>query len=179
MTDTTGTPPVGGPNRPTIEAVHRDIALANQYRMELIKYLLAIAAALFAFTVTFRPTLSHVAAPWAMWIGWLGLGVSMVGGLVHMLGWDHYYKSYRDHDWGNSDPVAGKDAGRAARKIINRWRRPGMIAQFGGFVAGVLFIGIFAAANIDNVRRSEPSQGQSCAPSAGPSCTPTTSSPAR
>ena len=30
----------GGRGLPTIEAVHRDIALANQYRLELIKYLL-------------------------------------------------------------------------------------------------------------------------------------------
>ena len=43
-------------------SVLRDIALANQYRIELIKYLLAIAAALFAFTVAYRPSLMRVEA---------------------------------------------------------------------------------------------------------------------
>jgi hypothetical protein len=108
-----------GERKPTIDAIQRDIALANTYRLELIKYLLAIAAALFAFTVTFRPSLSRVDLPWAMWLGWIGLGISMVGGIFHMLGWDHYYKSYRDHDWGHADSNEGKRAGKAARRTIS------------------------------------------------------------
>jgi hypothetical protein len=141
--------------KPTIDALHRDIALANQYRLELIKYLLAIAAALFAFTITFRPSLSHVDLACAMWLGWTGLGISMIGGMFHMLGWDHYYKSYRDYDWKHKGSEEGKRAGKAARASINNWRRLAMVMQFGGFVLGVIAIGLFAGANIDNVRKPE------------------------
>jgi len=142
------------PRTPTIEAIQRDVGLANQYRIELIKLLLTIAAALLAFTVAFRPSLTRIDIGWAMWAGWLGLAVSMIGGLFHMLGWDHYYKSYRDHDWGNKDdPAAGKASGRAARKRINAWRRLSMYAQFGGFVVGVAGVALFAAINIDNAQK--------------------------
>jgi hypothetical protein len=148
--------PAAVAGRPTIDAIHRDIALANKYRIELIKYLLAISAALFAFTVTYRPSLTRVDVSWAMWLGWAGLGVSMVGGMFHMLGWDHYYKSYRDHDWkGRADPAAAKLAGKAARKKINAWRRFALLAQFLGFIVGVFGIGLFAAVNIDNVRKPD------------------------
>ena len=150
-------------NKPTIEALHRDVALANKYRLELIKYLLAIAAALFAFTVTFRPSLSRVDLAWAMWLGWVGLGISMIGGMFHMLGWDHYYKSYRDHDWKHADPEEGKRAGKVARATINRWRRLAMLMQFGGFVLGVVGVGLFAGVNIDNVRKVEDGASQQTA----------------
>jgi hypothetical protein len=139
--------------KPTIEAIQRDIALANTYRIELIKYLLAIAAALLAFTVTFRPTLWRVDLAWAMWCGWFGLGLSLIGGMFHMLGWDHYYKSYRDYDH------KGKaQAGKAARHSINQWRRSAMILQFGGFIIGVAGVALFAAANIDNAGKHETHQ---------------------
>jgi hypothetical protein len=143
------------PDKPTIDAIHRDIALANSYRIELIKYLLAIAAALFAFTITFRPSLSHVELPWAMWLGWFGLALSMVGGMFHMLAWDHYYKSYRDYDWKHAGSKGGKSSGKAARQKIDSWRRAAMFFQFGGFILGVAGIGLFAGVNIDNVRKSE------------------------
>src|SRR5262249_44006355 len=148
----TATAARSGERTPTIDAIQRDVALANTYRLELIKYVLAIAAALFAFTVTFRPSLSRVDLPWAMWLGWIGLGVSMVGGMFHMLGWDHYYKSYRDHDWKHADSNEGKRTGKAVRQTINSWRRLAMLMQFGGFMLGVLGVGLFAGANIDNVR---------------------------
>lgn len=141
------------PGTPTIEAVHRDIGFANSYRMELLKTLLAIAAALFAFTVTFGPTLKPIAWKWAMWMGWAGLAVSMVGGLVHLLGWDHFYKSYLDINWrrrNEPDQAAVKKAGEDARAAINIWRRAGMAAQFSGFVVGVAGVGVFAGANIEN-----------------------------
>jgi hypothetical protein len=141
--------------KPTIDAVHRDIALANQYRLELIKILLTMAAALFAFTVAFRPSLTQVDLNWAMWLGWFGLGASMIGGIFHMLGWDQYYKSYRDHDWKNPDPEAGKREGKEARANINKWRRAAMVLQFAGFMLGVAGTGLFAGANIDNVRKPD------------------------
>src|SRR5262249_15815780 len=115
----------------------------------------SLAAALFAFTVTFRPSLSRVDLAWARWFRRIGLRISMVGGMFHMLGWDHYYKSYRDHDWKHADSKEGKRAGRTARATINSWRRLAMWMQFGGFVLGVLGVGLFAGANIDNVRKVE------------------------
>ncbi|MCR5868228.1 hypothetical protein [Aquincola sp. J276] len=121
--------------------------------MELIKGLLAIAAALFAFTVTFGPTLKPIAWKWAMWMGWSGLAVSMVGGLVHLLGWDHFYKSYLDINWrrrNEPDQKAVGQAGDDARDAIDVWRRAGMSAQFAGFVVGVAGVGLFAGANIEN-----------------------------
>jgi hypothetical protein len=139
---------------PTIESIHRDITFANSYRLELLKYLLAIAAALFAFTVAFRPTLSPVASPWAMWLGWAGLAVSMVGGILHMMGWDHYYKSYRDCDWRYRE-TDGRERGRRKRKEINLWRRSAMVSQYVGFAIGVIGIGIFAGVNVDNVRKAD------------------------
>jgi hypothetical protein len=165
---------------PTIESVHRDITFANQYRLELIKYLLAIAAALFAFTITFRPSLSRVDLGWAMWLGWAGLGASMIGGMFHMLGWDHYYKSYRDYDWKlRATPAEAKAEGRAARKKINGWRRIALSFQFGGFIVGVIGVGLFAAANIDNVRKpDEPASAASRqvrAPQQTPQAPPPTS----
>jgi hypothetical protein len=151
----TPAPPVVPAGQPTIDAIQRDVALANQYRLELIKFLLGVAAALFAFTVAFRPTLERVDMYWAMWWGWLGLALSMYGGIFHMLGWEHYYKSYRDRDWKNKDSTQGKTGGKEARRAINAWRQLAMFFQFGGFMVGVAGIGIFAAANLDNVRKPE------------------------
>jgi hypothetical protein len=152
---------------PTIESVHRDIQLANTYRMELIKYLLAITAGLFAFTVTFRPTLSPVQHAWAMWLGWTGLGLSMIGGLFHMVCWDHYYKSYRDFDWKHRLDT-GAESGRQARKQINWWREAAMVVQYGGFMIGVIGIAIFAGVNIDNVRKAEAPAPASAQPASPP-----------
>jgi hypothetical protein len=84
-----------------------------------------------------------------MWIGWLGLGLSLVGGMIHMQGWDRFYISYRDYDWWDQD-------GKAARKRINKWRRAGMVLQYLGFAAGVVAIAIFAAVNIGNVTPPKP-----------------------
>jgi len=151
-----GAPATAHPREPTIEAVQRDIALANAYRMESIKVLLTIAAALFAFTVAFRPTLVRIEMPWMMWLGWVGLAVSMIGGVCHLIEWDRYYRSYRDHDWGDEAvPLEDrKKDGRAARKKINSRRKLAMRAQFGGFCVGVAAVGLFAAVNIDNGPKS-------------------------
>lgn len=140
------TPPLQQQRTPTIDAVHRDIALANQYRLELIKLIMTISAAVLAFTVSFRPSLRQVEYPWLMWMGWIGLGVSMVGGMLHMYGWDRFYVSYRDHDWKGQ-----KERGKQTRASINRWRRVGMFLQFAGFAIGVMAIAFFAAGNIGNV----------------------------
>jgi hypothetical protein len=135
-------------HEPDIESVHRDLDFANTYRLELIKTVMTLAAGLLAFTVAFRPNLSVIAAGWLVWPGWLGLGLSLVGALFNMLGWEYFYVSYRDFDWKKNH--AG---GVAARGRITHWRRAAMLVQFAGFVLGVFCIAIFAALNIDNVVR--------------------------
>jgi hypothetical protein len=143
-------------DKPTIDAIHRDIALANTYRLEWQKTILTISAALFAFTVTFRPELAVVQKMWSMWTGWCGLAVCMFGGIVNMVGWEHFYKSYRDWDWtyrDSSPPDSGKVLGEKARRVINRWRTAGMVCQFAGFIVGVSAIGLFAASNLDSPKR--------------------------
>lgn len=132
--------------KPTIEAIHRDVEFENKYRLELLKQLLTLAAAILAFTVSFRPTLAHVDFGWLMWGGWVALGVSLGCGMLHMLLWSHFYLSYRDYDW-HGRPSEGK----SHRKYITGFRRFVMFFQFLGFAAGVLGIAIFAAVNFHNV----------------------------
>jgi hypothetical protein len=131
--------------KPTIESVHKNVELGNTYRMELLKQSLTIAAAILAFSVTFRPTLTRVDYPWLMWGGWLALGVSVACGMLHMLLWSHFYLSHRDFDW-HDLPAEGK----ARRKLITSWRRFVMFLQFLGFAGGVVGIGLFAALNFQN-----------------------------
>ncbi len=135
-----------GPNGrgPTIESIHANVEWANKYRLELIKLVMTLAAGILAFTVSFRPTLTKVESPELMWMGWIGLGLSLVGGMVHMHGWDRFYISYRDHDW------KGR-SGKVARDAINMWRGAAMMFQYAGFAIGVITIALFAVANIGNV----------------------------
>jgi hypothetical protein len=130
-------------HKPDIDSVHRDLAFANQYRLELIKHLMTLAAGLLAFTVAFRPTLKPVSQGWLMWAGWIGLGLSMIGGLLHMLGWDRFYTTYRDYDFRGQHTQ-----GVNKRRTIRHWRRFGMIIQFIGFGVGVLAIALFALGNV-------------------------------
>lgn len=134
------------PSAPTIDAIQRDVALANQYRLELIKLIMTLSGAILAFTVSFRPSLQHVDLSWLMWSGWISLAFSMVGGMIHMFGWDRYYVSYRDFDWKGET-----EAGKRKRKSINLWRRAGMFMQFTLFGVGVVAIALFAATNFGNV----------------------------
>lgn len=138
--------PAGTNTAPTIEAIHANVGWANTYRLELIKLVMTLAAGVLAFTVSFRPSLTTVDEPRLMWIGWIGLGLSIVGGMIHMQGWDRFYISYRDHDWRLEKPE-----GKAARSLINQWRRFGMLLQYLGFAAGIIAIAIFSALNIGNV----------------------------
>jgi hypothetical protein len=132
--------------KPTIEAVHRDVAFANKYRLELLKHLLTLSAALLAFTVSFRPTLTRVDSAWLMWVGWIALGVSASCGMLHLLLWSHYYISYRDYDWHDRG-----DEGILQRKYITDFRKFVMFFQFLGFAVGVLGVAIFSAVNFQNV----------------------------
>src|SRR5690242_17130086 len=89
--------------RPDIDTVHKDIALANTYRLEGIKAAVAISTALLAFTVSFRPTLSHIDNGGLMLASWILLAVSVLGGLLNLYGWERFYISYRDHDLKGTD----------------------------------------------------------------------------
>jgi hypothetical protein len=137
-----------------MEALHRDIATANTYRMEGIKTSITIAGALVAFTVSFRPTLKAVDCPGLMLISWLLLGASILGGLINLHGWTRFYVSYRDYDYklikvqGES---GAKEAGKAARKRITRWRLAGAAFQWAGLVIGVVLLAIFSWQNLQNV----------------------------
>jgi hypothetical protein len=133
-------------SRPTIESLQKDIEFGNKYRLELLKHLLTLSAAILAFTISFRPTLIRVEHPYLMWIGWIALGLSSSLGMLHMLLWSHFYLSYRDFDWYGR----GED-GKKRRKTITLWRRLIMFFQFFGFGLGVLGIALFAAFNFQNV----------------------------
>ena len=130
---------------PPIEVLQTDIGFANQFRLELIKTSLTISAALLAFTVTFRPSLTVPRWEWMMWVSWIGLGLSCLGAMGNMYGWEQFYISYRDY---KDDIPKGKEV----RNTITCWRRFSMFIQFAGFAVGVLALAIFAAANLDNVK---------------------------
>jgi hypothetical protein len=51
---------------PSPEIVHNNIGLANSYRLELSKTMLALAAALFAFTTSFPPALTAISHVWLL-----------------------------------------------------------------------------------------------------------------
>jgi hypothetical protein len=136
-----GNPEPPGPLR-TLEDVHRDVALANQYRLEFIKHTMSLATAVLVFTVSFvKDVLPTGAAPEStvyIGYGWFAMVVSLIGGLAHMIGWDRYYISYRDYDY------HGKaEAGRSARKRINLLRRIAMFLQILGFAIGLVLITYF------------------------------------
>lgn len=130
-------------------AIHTDVGFANQYRIELIKTTMTLAAAMLAFTVTFRPTLASVSNEWLIWVGWLSLGLSTIGAMLNMYGWERIYISYRDF----RDEVA---KGEGVRAGITWWRRVAMFFQFFGFGVGVLAVGAFSALNLQNVRVPTP-----------------------
>jgi hypothetical protein len=141
----------GSKNQPTIESLQRDIELGNRFRLELSKILLASAAALLAFTISFPPSLVRVDHVWLLGAAWLGLASSMSGGFLNMYGWERYYLSYRDFDWRGQ-----RDEGMRARKVITRWRRCGRLFQGVGFLFGVIGIAIFTTVNLPNLKFAAP-----------------------
>lgn len=128
-----------------LSVIHTDVGFANQYRIELIKTTMTLAAGILAFTVTFRPTLASVSHEWLIWVGWLSLGLSTIGSMLNMYGWERIYISYRDYR-----EIVVK--GESVRARITLWRRTAMFFQFLGFGVGVLAVGAFSALNLQNVR---------------------------
>ncbi|MBB4302859.1 hypothetical protein GGD81_001895 [Rhodobium orientis] len=140
------------PNDHSLEAIHRDLALANSYRLEFIKSLLFIAGALFAFSVSFRPSLVHVEFALAFWLGWIGLSCSMFGGFVQLAAWERIYASYQRYERKEAD-------GTRYRKRMGKWKTASLIVQLAGFVVGVSALGGFTALNLENI--AAPSQPSS------------------
>jgi hypothetical protein len=126
----------------SLEDAHRDIALANQYRLEFIKHTMSLATAVLVFTVSFvKDALPSGAAPQSaayIGYGWFAMAISLIGGLAHMVGWDRFYISYRDYDY-RGDGVRGKEV----RKKITFFRRIAMFLQIAGFGFGLLLITYF------------------------------------
>lgn len=110
--------------RSHLDTLHKDIALANTYRLETTKLLLTIVTALLAFTVSFRPTLKTVECEKLMWIGWLALAASLGGGIFELFGWENFYISYRrDYKKWKEDIAAvvrGKSGGRRPLRLRMR-----------------------------------------------------------
>ena len=132
---------------PSIEAIQRDVAFGNTFRLEKLKTILAISTALLAFTVSFRPKLTVVHVQWALIVGWAGLSVTLLAGIATMQAWEEFYLSYRDFDWRDRG-----DEGLRYRMVVTRWRRVLFACLCAGFLAGVIGIGLFAALNIDNLK---------------------------
>ena len=134
------------PQIPDIDVLHKDIALANHYRIEVIKYCILSSTALLAFTVSFRPKLETPVCDVLMWISWFSLALSIMGGVGNMYGWENFYISYRDFDF-KTKGVEGK----AMRKRITFLRRVSMFFQFSGLSLGVMTIALYFALNMDKV----------------------------
>lgn len=137
----------GEPVSPTIDVVHKDIALGNSYRIELDKLLLTLATALFAFSASFVPTLKSVGFQGWMVLGWSCLALSMGGGVIELYGWERFYLSYRDFDFKGRGPE-----GVLARKRITAWRTGARAIQIGGFVGGALALGVFYSSNFIHIK---------------------------
>jgi len=136
----------------SFEDLHRDISLANQYRLEFIKHALSLAAAVFVFTVTFVKDIVGefrlAVHPWLIGFGWGAMVVSLLGGLGHLAGWDRYYISYRrDYQFARYGRGTA-EGGRHARKTITLARRFAMWAQLLGFAVGLIAIAWFSYVNL-------------------------------
>jgi hypothetical protein len=142
---------------PSIEALQKDIELANTYRLEKQKTMLTITTALLAFTVSFRPKLTPpVHFEWAMVMGWVGLSIALIAGVATLQAWEQFYISYRDYDW------KGKhEDGKSHRRKVTGWRRTLFAFQCIGFLVGIVGVGLFAAANIGNVQVTNEALGDS------------------
>lgn len=133
-------------SRPDIAALQADIGFANNYRLEVIKTLLAITTALLAFTISFRPTLVLVEREWLIVDAWIALAASTVAGVITLYCWERFYISYRDYDWKNATP-----AGEARRKTITTLRRCCFFIQVVAGLAGIVCVSLFAIVNLGNV----------------------------
>ncbi|MBX7481673.1 hypothetical protein [Qipengyuania qiaonensis] len=134
---------------PPIEVIHTDVDFANRYRLELNKTLLALAAGLLAFTISFPPALTAITHDWLLGLSWAALAGSLLGGLFNLYGWEKFYISYRDF-------AADEAGGDAYRKTVTFWRRLAHGLQFAGFIGGVIALASFVIVNRANVKLADP-----------------------
>jgi hypothetical protein len=134
----------------TLADAHRDIEFGNNYRLEYIKHLISIATGVFIFSVTFMKDLvgrpiTEASVKFALPLGWCALVISIFAGILHMRYWAWFYTS-----WGTqwTDPKAKK-----RRFTIDRRRKAAERIQIYGFVAGLIFLLLFAAWNLYAARK--------------------------
>ena len=113
--------------------------------MEALKQVITLAAALLAFTVSFRPTLKPVDHEWLVWVSWISLGLAIITGIGTMMCWERFYLSYRH------DARGEREDGEKIRDKLLIFLRVFITVMMIGFAVGTLGIGVFAAANIRNI----------------------------
>jgi hypothetical protein len=133
--------------RPSETFLQADIDRAVEYRKEYYKYVLTISTALLAFTVSFQPQLSrNPELVVFMYLGWLGLGVTVLAGVwVHML-WSKFFVSFRDFD-----NQGNRDQGKSVRREITARRRFLDKLMMVGLALGVVGVVAFAATNLRHI----------------------------
>lgn len=134
----------GQASRPSESFLQSDLDRAVDYRKDYYKYVIAIATALLAFTVSFPPQLSRPPEmTWLLFMGWFGLGLAVLAGVrVHMT-WAKFFVSFRDYD-----NRGERDEGLKVRGRLNRERRLMDAAQMIGLVVGVTGVVVFAGINL-------------------------------
>lgn len=136
------------PKKPTIDAIHKDLEFANEYRQEFIKILIGISGALFAFSVAFLPEVHEPIWRWLFWLSWFALAISMFGGFAQLACWERFYSSYQRFEW-------KERSGKAYRKRVTLVRRGALAAQAIGFAIGVLAMGSFTSLNLGSAKTIE------------------------
>src|SRR5262249_23463874 len=128
----------------TLSEKHKDIEFSNQYRIEYIKHLITIAAAIFAFTLTFlkdifeKPLSSVIYNP-ILIMGWLLLIVSLMGGIAQMRLWASYYVSWARSLYNEEE--------KKWRDTVDRRRLRFEYLQIYSFFVGLILLLMFSSLN--------------------------------
>ncbi|MBN2261095.1 MAG: hypothetical protein JW702_11145 [Clostridiales bacterium] len=126
----------------TLEEIHYDVGLANNYRIEYIKHLMSLSAGIFVISIAFMSDLvkeiENAEHKVIIILGWGFLIISLIGGIFHMKCWDRFYISYRKE----------MDIGNIRRKKINKYRILAEIIQVSSFLTGIIFIFLFVSTNL-------------------------------
>lgn len=128
-------------------SLQNNLDRALDYRREYYKYVIGIATALLAFTVSFPPQLSRIPEdPHLLFVGWAALGVAVLAGVrVHMV-WAKFFVTFRKFD-----NRGQRQAGLAARRRLNIERRVMDALQMIGLIVGVSFVVLFTGLNLKHV----------------------------
>lgn len=129
----------------TLSEKHKDIEFSNEYRIEYIKHLITIAAAIFAFTLTFLKdilgkSLSSVSYKPILILGWLLLIISVMAGIAQMRLWASYYVSWAKSFYDEKE--------KEWRAILDRRRLWFEYLQIYSFFIGLLLLLIFSSLNL-------------------------------